>query len=110
VLGLFLLLLGGLLMAENLGWDVPGSVWSYWPLLLIALGLTKMLWPGRAEERDSGFWLLAGGIDGWIATRELFGLGWGTAWPIMLIAAGVHMALEGGFGGRRRAPKEASDE
>lgn len=102
VLGLFLLALGVLLLADNLGYEVPGSVWSYWPLLLVALGAVKLIWPGDRDERGGGYWLLVVGIYGWIATRGLFGLSWGTAWPLMLIAVGLQMAMAERRGGRVR--------
>ena len=37
--GLFLIALGGMLLAVNLGWELPHGVWNYWPFLLIALGV-----------------------------------------------------------------------
>ena len=43
ILGTFLMLVGGLLIADNLGFDVPAGVWSYWPFLLIAFGGAKLV-------------------------------------------------------------------
>ncbi|HLF55608.1 MAG TPA: DUF5668 domain-containing protein [Thermoanaerobaculia bacterium] len=106
VLGVLLLAAGGFLLAKNMGFDVPGSVWSYWPLFLIGLGAAKLLWPGSSEDRNGGFWLVVVGIYGWISTRELFGLDWGTAWPIVLVALGLQIALETGLRGRREARDE----
>jgi uncharacterized membrane protein len=106
VLGLFLVLIGALLLADHAGLDVLGSAWSYWPLLLIGMGVAKLLWPGGPEERDGGFWLLVVGGYAWISTRHLFGLSWGTAWPLVLMAVGLQMALRG-WGRRGRAAGEA---
>jgi len=100
VVGLFLLTLGALLLAGNLGFEVPRRIWSSWPFLLMALGLVKLFWPGRPEERRGGFWLLVVGLYGWINVWHLFGLDGGSSWPIFLIAAGVTVAFEG-FGCRR---------
>lgn len=104
VIGVFLLGLGALLLGDNLGYDIPGEVWNYWPFLLIGLGLVRMLWPGERDERESGFWVLVAGLYCWISSWRLFGLHWGSAWPIFLLAGGLTMVLEG-FGGRRRDGK-----
>jgi hypothetical protein len=108
VLGGMLVLAGGALLAENAGFDVPGTVWSWWPGFLIALGLVKLLWPGGRDERGSGYWLLVVGIYGWVSTREVLGLDWGTAWPIAVLAVGLQIALESIAPKRRASTEEAS--
>jgi LiaF transmembrane domain len=108
VLGLYLLLLGGLVLADNLGYEIPGELWSYWPFLLLGLGTVKLVWPGERDERRSGFWLVVVGAYGLLCVFHVFGLTWGNAWPIFLIAYGVllvHDSWQGGVGRRedRRA-------
>ena len=39
VAGIILILLGGLLLALNLGLGFPLSLWEYWPFLLIVPGV-----------------------------------------------------------------------
>ena len=93
--------LGGLVLADNLGYEIPGELWSYWPFLLIGLGTVMLLWPGDRGEGRSGFWLVVAGTYGLIGVFGLFGLGWGSAWPIFLIAYGVllvHDSWRGGVG------------
>ena len=88
--GLFLIALGGLLLAVNLGLPLPHRVWNYWPFLVIALGAARMLF-----SRDGdGFWWLLGGLYGWISIWHVGGLTWGTAWPIFVIAGGLSMLLK----------------
>lgn len=106
VIGVYLLGLGVLLLAGRLGYDVPGEIWSYWPFLIVGLGLVKLLWPGSGEERAGGFWILVSGIYCWIGTWNPFGLGWKSAWPIFLVAGGLSI-LFGGFGKRGTEPEGA---
>lgn len=110
-------ILGGLaLLVGRVGWLDIGPLWSWWPLVLIGLGLAKLLFD-RGEEREGGIWLLAAGIYCGIGVWEPYGLSWATGWPVMIVAVGVTMLLENkGFGGgcghrrgRRRGRPDAGD-
>ncbi len=90
VWGLFLAVLGGALLAANLGWIEGQRIWSYWPFLLIALGTVKLLFQ-RGEGCGNGLWLILAGVYGWISIWNVWGLSWGTAWPIFIIAAGLEI-------------------
>lgn len=92
VFGAFLMLIGGLLIADNLGFDVPVDVWSYWPFLLIALGVAKLALD-EGEGRGGGYWLLVAGVYGWLSVFRIAGLHWGTAWPVFLLAAGLWIVI-----------------
>jgi hypothetical protein len=98
VWGAFFLLVGAVLLAGNLGLEIPVRIWDWWPFLLIALGVARLLAPGRSERRGGGLWLVIAGIYGWIGTRGLFGLTWSTAWPIFVIGVGLQMVLQATFG------------
>lgn len=100
--GILLLVAGALALAVNLGLNIPRAWWNYWPALLILLGSVQLVWPGGPRERLSGYWLLVVGIYGWISVFELFGLHWGTAWPILLVAVGLRIVLGAVVEGRDR--------
>lgn len=100
VAGIILILLGGLLLALNLGLSLPLDLWQYWPFLLIAPGVVGVLAPSRHLSRSGGIWLLASGIYCEIGMTGLFGLGWFSAWPIFIIAYGLEVI----FGSRRHGP------
>lgn len=106
VVGLFLIALGALFLADNVGYDVPGSVWKYWPFLLLAMGVARFAFGDGDDDRRGGYWLIATGLYGWIAVFGLFGLGWGTAWPIMLVAVGVSMVAFRDRDGVRRPAED----
>lgn len=102
VVGLFLIALGALFLADNVGFEIPGSVWKYWPFLLIAMGVARWGFGGDDDERRGGYWLIATGLYGWVSVFGLFGLGWGTAWPLMLVAVGLSMVFFRGGDKHRR--------
>ncbi len=91
VLGLFLLLIGGLLLAANLGYGIPWAVLWYWPLLLMGVGLVGLIAPNRHLRRSSGMWLFVSGLYCQIGLTHWFGLGWWNAWPLFVIAAGIDL-------------------
>jgi len=92
VFGAFLMAVGGLLIADNLGLGVPADVWSYWPFLLIGLGITKLAFD-RGDGRGGGYWLLVAGIYGWLSVFRIAGLEWGTAWPVFVLAGGLWILI-----------------
>ena len=93
ICGFFLIAIGAMLLAVNLGWAVPRGVWNYWPFLLIAMGAAKMLFGRDGESGGGGFWLILAGLYGWISIWNVWGLTWGTAWPIFVIAGGLSVIL-----------------
>src|SRR5215471_11521962 len=91
--GIVLLVAGGFALAVNLGYRIPRDMWDYWPAILIGLGAIQMAVPGSSRDRLGGFWLLVVGGYCWISNFELFGLNWGTSWPILIVAVGIRMVL-----------------
>jgi hypothetical protein len=89
VLGVILLSFGAALLALNLGFDVPWHLWRYFPVPMIAFGLWGILSPARDFDRVGALWLLTGGLYCLIGVFQLFGLGWSTAWPLYIVAAGI---------------------
>lgn len=98
--GVFLVAIGALLLAVNLGFEVPGGVWNYWPFLLIAMGAAKIVFASDGETCGGGFWLLLAGLYGWISIWHIWGLSWSTAWPIFVIAGGLSVVFQPAFSGR----------
>ena len=39
-----------MLLAVNLGMELPHGVWNYWPFLLIAMGAAKMTFGSDGES------------------------------------------------------------
>src|SRR5687767_7717245 len=89
--GVVLLALGGLFLLDNLNIVESRSVWrSFWPLLLIAWGASRLL---AGDIRRFFPWLAVGAGTLLLANR-LFGFPLDLArvfWPVVLIALGAHI-------------------
>jgi energy-converting hydrogenase Eha subunit A len=110
-LGIILLTLGAALLALNLGVRMPWELWRYFPVPLLALGLWGVVSPSRNLDRIGGMWLLANGLFCLIGIFGLFGLGWSSAWPIYIIAAGLSVILhqDRGVCGTRGAARKGDE-
>jgi len=98
--GLWLIGLGGWFLVANLG--LFGFDWANsWPLVIILSGVVTIIAPnpgdracaGLTDRLDGvgpllvGLWLLA-------TTHHLFGFGWSTSWPLLLVLIGVSTLLK----------------
>jgi predicted membrane protein len=94
IAGAFLVILGALFILDNLRLVDAGSLWDYWPLLLIAPGIARLLRPTRPGQRMWGAILV--GVGGLLLLRNL-GLFWipfHRVWPFVLVALGVYLIAQ----------------
>jgi hypothetical protein len=99
--GALLLLVGCLFALQNLGILHAGRLGDYWPLLLVWIGLSRMLGPGRSRHFVSGLVVLLLGI---LLQLDRFGLlRWELRdlWPVLLVIAGASLIFDA-FAARRR--------
>jgi hypothetical protein len=98
VVGLAIMLAGFLLALDSLGWADAGELFRYWPLALVAVGVTKLLASGA--QRSGGFILIALGAAllalnlGWlsfprVAALILFLVGARIAWRALAPRSGL---------------------
>lgn len=86
--GLVLVAVGSIFLLDHLGIVRVDSLWKFWPLILVVIGLQKISNPC---ERVLGIgFILVGSL---LQVHELgyLGLSWGTIWPFILILAGVSL-------------------
>lgn len=87
--GLILIAIGVWFLADR--YDLVGvDFWLIVPAAMILAGIVNLFNP---ESRGGSFPLLGAGIYLIVAELRLFGLGYGEAWPIFLITAGIGMLV-----------------
>jgi hypothetical protein len=93
VVGLVLLVVGvaSFLQSADL-WD-SRSLWSYWPLILIAIGAANETDAIRRRKSDGSYVLLGIGVWMLAGSFGLFGLSWSEAFPLAIVVAGLGVLL-----------------
>ena len=87
--GVFLIVVGGLLLMARLDYvDIP-SIWKFWPMVFVAIGAGHLL-----ERRPGGAAsMLLMGLSFFAAEFRWLGLSYHTFWPLLVISVGVGLVL-----------------
>jgi predicted membrane protein len=100
VMGITILLLGILFLLSNLGYFYIGNIWQFWPVILIAWGVSCLF---DARSLHGVFWgVTVAAIGGLFLASNLGYLPWNVwqlFWPVLLISWGIMILLRS-FGGR----------
>ena len=89
--GLALIILGLVVLLNNLDVIYVDHISRYWPALFILFGVVKLTESDRTNQRGNGIgWIFLGAwllisMNGW------FGLRFHDSWPILIIGFGVSM-------------------
>src|SRR5262245_32920287 len=88
--GLALILVGAMFTFDRLGW-LPKWGWTFtwWPLIVIALGLARLIQPRTASDVGSGVSTSLMGMWFLLVTGDILGLTWRNSWPLALVAVGA---------------------
>ncbi len=99
--GLVMIAVGTMFLLERFGYVSTGQVLRLWPLLVISAGLARLVRPGCGRPN---IFLLLVGIWLQISTLELFGLGFGDSWPLLIIFVGASLVFDAAIAGRFGEP------
>jgi len=98
------ILFGLLFTLDNLGVVNAGSVFDYWPVIPIVIGLVKVLQPRHEGERTFGWILIAIGVFFLLQVFAFWHVRF--AWPVLLVVLGGFLVWRGLR--RQAAPGEAA--
>lgn len=105
--GLTLIAIGILFLLDRMHVvDFDWAIRHYWPVLVAALGVRSLL-RGRIWN---GLWFLA--IAAWlqISVLHLFGMTFGSSWPLLLIAYGFGMVVRAAADSAKRREARAPED
>ncbi len=91
IIAIFIILIGALLLAKNLGMEIPFDAWELWPLLLIFVGVGHLIRPPRSRQPVSGIILILLGFIFLGNTLGWFYFNFSQLWPVFLIFVGLAM-------------------
>ena len=83
--------IGVLFLLNNLNIFFIHDVWRYWPVILIAAGLAKMVDSPVSSGRITGGILVGVGVLFLADNLGFLNLSWENFWPLVLIGAGLVM-------------------
>jgi len=83
--------IGALFLLNNLNILYLHDVWRFWPVILIAAGLAKLVDTPAACDRTNGIILVVVGALILLNTLGFLHLRWRDVWPLILIGAGLLM-------------------
>ncbi len=88
-LGLLLIGMGLIFLADNLYYLDIGPIWKYWPFIIVLLGVQKLFMPSDRDGIGGGIWLIFIGLWLFVSLNHVWGLSFGESWPFLIIAWGV---------------------
>nr|WP_295077691.1 DUF5668 domain-containing protein [uncultured Roseateles sp.] len=106
-MGLCLIVIGAVALAEQRGYHLIDWLWAHWPLAITAFGALRLLTARRWEQASSGIFIIA--LSGWFYACETLYLGmtYRNSWPVLLVGLGVWKLLQGAWGLRAGAGERA---
>ena len=112
VIGVSVMALGILFLLDNFGYRTAGTILTYWPVILIAVGLVKLVSArsvpaalGGAVWTLLGVWILSDKLE---VLQPAFGHVMRVGWPLVLVGLGV-IILRRALAGERLVPAEPID-
>jgi predicted membrane protein len=108
LIALSIILLGILALLQNMGIDLSFSIWDWWPLILIFIGIGQVWQPREFRDSIGGFLLIiAGGLLLAFNLMPNVDLNLWSLWPLLLIFFGFKMLRQHIWGFKRTASQDS---
>lgn len=96
LVGLLFMFVGLAVLTDRVGLSGIHVSGPYWPMLLIVYGCVRLLTPAvdpdrRRHSRWTAAWIIYLGLWFFVNEFHLFGLWYGTSWPLLVVWAGVRL-------------------
>jgi hypothetical protein len=105
--GILLIGVGAIFLLDRLDFaDFHHLIHHWWPMIIVALGVVKL----AGRNRWGGLWFIAIGTWLELAHLHVFGLTFGSSWPLLLIVFGAGMILRALFESSRRREPASPEE
>ena len=105
ILGLLIVAFGVILTLDNLDYVEADNILRYWPLLLVAFGLARVLGGDCTSSRAAGGVMVVIGL--WLVADDLLGIpiDFERWWPMFLVVIGGLIVMRALRGGGERTPE-----
>ncbi len=100
--GLAVMGVGTLFLLDHLNLLSGYRAIQFWPLFIAVWGLFRLAMPGRLPEKAWGASLVIGGSLALGHTLGAFTVPWSLVWPLLVLAAGLHILVTVFWTRRRR--------
>jgi len=107
IIGMAIILIGLVILLDNTGFHFGISLWDFWPVILIFVGLSQLMQPGERGQSFSGWILVALGGLLLLNNFDVIDFGFAELWPIILIIVGLGLLKHSFFG--KNKPSAESD-
>jgi hypothetical protein len=91
--GLFLIGLGTAFLFDRMDMFDMLTLWQYWPMLFVFLGINKMIGAPSARHVASGLRTVFTGLWLFACFQHLYGMTFHNSWPLLLIVWGATMVI-----------------
>ena len=94
VWGVVIIVVGLTLVLDRMDIVELGTVWHYWPLIIVVTGMNKLVGYPSARHFSDGIWTILVGLWMFAVVEGMFGLTWSNSWPLLIIAFGIKLVIE----------------
>jgi hypothetical protein len=92
--GLLLVGFGTIVLLDRMGIADTDSLWHYWPLVLVVVGINRTIGFPTARDFAGGLWTVLVGVWLFATLEGAWGLTFWNSWPIFIIICGIKLAIE----------------